>query len=565
MSRPAAWLASILLLVPAQALTGAAPQAAPAQAPPLLRVTTHLVQVNVVVHGKKGAPVLGLTQGDFEITDAGVPQQIATLSVESMLPSPPARGSTPVAALPPNVFTNEAVFGPATPRAVTVILLDGLNTPFADQAYARQQLIKFLHTLTPNDRVALYTLGRDLRILHDFTDDPLSLLDALVRHAPHTGPELALSNPVPANTGDREIDYFLDSANQTVADFEIIDRVRTTLDSLQAIARRVAAIPGRKNLVWISGGFPLDIGMDQMPLGGNAERRSFSDDVEQAARAVTAAQLAIYPVDARGPIANPRYSSSALTPKDIRLPAPGLSRAMEDVLDTQATMETLAQRTGGRAYYNTNDLTRAIRGAMNDATVTYLLGYYPTHNAWDGTFHVLKVRVRRADVQVRHRQGYFAFATPPRAEQTRRAALFDAAKTPLDATGIAVTARLAPDVPAKGSLRLLLVIEPRHLTFEEKAGYWAGAVDVLLVQQAARGTNVTTTTETMRLNYARQGFQEVMTRGLMMVKDLNRAAAAYKLRVVVRDVASGNVGSVSIRTDTIQPLRPTAAQAADRK
>jgi hypothetical protein len=69
----------------------------------------------------------------------------------------------------------------------------------------------------------------------------------------------------------------------------------------------------------------------------------------------------------------------------------------------------------------------------------------------------------------------------------------------------------------------------------------------------------------MRLNYARQGFQEVMTRGLMMVKDLNRAAAAYKLRVVVRDVASGNVCSVSVRTDTIQPLRPTAAQAADRK
>jgi hypothetical protein len=238
---------------------------------------------------------------------------------------------------------------------------------------------------------------------------------------------------------------------------------------------------------------------------------------------------------------------------------------MEDILDTHATMETLAQRTGGRAYYNSNDLTEAIRGAIDDAKVTYLLGYYPTHDTWDGTFPVLKVRVKRAGVHVRHRQGYFAFATPPRTEQTRRAALIEAARSPLDATGIAVTARFAPDVPAKGSLRMLLVIEPRHLTFEEKAGYWAGAVDVLLVQQAARGTNVTTTTETMRLNYARQGFQEVMTRGLMMVKDLNRAAAAYKLRVVVRDVASGNVGSVSIRTDTIQPRRPTAAQAADRK
>jgi VWFA-related protein len=539
--------------------------AAPAQAPPVLRVTTRLVQVNVVVHGKKGAPVLGLTQGDFEITDDGIPQQIATLSVESMLSPPPARGARPVAALPPNLFTNEKVFGPARPKAITVILLDGLNTSFADQAYARQQLIKFLRTLRPDDRVALYTLGRGLRILHDFTDDHVSLLDVLGRHNPHTGPELALSNPAPANTGDSEIDSFLDAANQTVADFEVIDRVRTTLDGIQAIARRVAAIPGRKNLVWISGGFPFDIGLDQMTLGGNAERRSFSDDVEQAARAVTAAQLAIYPVDARGPMTDPRLSASALTPKDIREPAPGYSRAMEDILDTQATMQTLAQRTGGRAYYNSNDLTEAIRGAIDDARVTYVLGYYPTHDDWDGTFHALKVRVKRAGVHVRHRQGYFAFATPPRTEQSRRAALIEAGRSPLDATGIAVTVRLAPDVPARGSLRMLLVIEPRHLTFEQRAGHWTGAVDVLLVQQAAPGMNVTVTPDTVRLEYASEGFQQVMTRGLVMVKDVDRAGAAYRLRVVVRDVASGNVGSVSIRTDTIQPLQPAAAPAADKK
>jgi len=563
LTRAAAWCCSGLLLVPVHAGATGTRQAAPAQAPPVLRVTTRLVQVNVVVHSKNGAPVVGLAKDDFEITDAGVRQQIATLSVESMLPPLPAPGASPAAALPPNVFTNEAYFNPVTPRAITVILLDGLNTPVADQAYAREQLIRFLHTLTPDDRVALYSLGGNLRILHDFTDDPMALLDALVRHKPHIGPELALSNPVPANTGDSEIDAFLDSANQTVADFEIIDRVRTTLDGLQAIARRVAAIPGRKNLVWISGGFPLDIGVDQMPLGGNAERRSFSDDVEQAARAITAAELAIYPVAARGPMTNPDLSASALTPKDIRQPVPGLSRAMEDILDTHATMQTLAQRTGGRAYYNSNDLTGAIRGAMDDAKVTYLLGYYPTHDAWDGTFHVLKVRVKRAGVQVRHRQGYFAFATPARTEQTRRAALLEAARSPLDATGIAVTARLAPDVPAKGSLRMLLVIEPRHLTFEEKAGHWAGAVDVLLMQQAAPGTDVTVTNDTMRLDYAREGFQEVMTRGLIMVKDFDRAAAAYKLRVVVRDVASGNVGSVSIRTDTTQPRQPAAA--ADRK
>jgi hypothetical protein len=72
-TRAAAWFCSALVLATVSAQTTVAPQAAPAQALPLLRATTRLVQVSVVVHDKKGEPVLGLTKDDFDITDAGVP------------------------------------------------------------------------------------------------------------------------------------------------------------------------------------------------------------------------------------------------------------------------------------------------------------------------------------------------------------------------------------------------------------------------------------------------------------------------------------------------------------
>ncbi len=556
LTRAAACFCSALLLAPVSA-QNATPQPAP-----VLRVTTRLVQVNVVVHGKKNEPVLGLTKDDFEVTDAGVPQQVATLAVESMLAPPPAPGAKPLPPLPPNVFTNLALFKPATPKAITVILMDGLNTPFADQAYARQQLIKFLHTLTSDDRVALYTLGRDIRILHDFTDDHMSLLKALDKHKNHIGPELADSNPAESNTGNDDLDSFLDGANQKIADFQNISRVRTTLQGLEAIAQHLSALPGRKNLVWISGGFPLDIGMDSMSIDSTAERRTFTDETERAARALTSAQLAIYPVDARGLMTDPGFAASTPTPKNVTRPPQGPSAAMRNIQKTHDSMEMIAKRTGGKAYYNSNDLKGAIRGAIDDAKVTYIVGYYPTHNTWDGKFHELKVRVKRSGVNVRHRLGYFAFAEQPRTETSRRAALMEAAWSPLDATNIAVSARLAPDVPKKGNLRVLMVIEPRQITFEQKDDHWTGLVDVLFVQQPASDKGTTVTNEVWNLNFTKERYIDTMKRGMIMVKDLDFAAAAYKLKVVVRDAASGNVGSINVRTDKLQPVPPAPAKPA---
>src|ERR1044071_1813247 len=123
-----------------------------AQPSPAIKVTTHLVQVNVVVHGRKNEPAADLTKNDFTIFDNGRPQQIATFAMESSRPADPKQ---PNLVLPPNTFTNRIEVRPATPKAVTVILLDMLNTRFEDQTYAKKQLIEFLQQLNPEDSVAL--------------------------------------------------------------------------------------------------------------------------------------------------------------------------------------------------------------------------------------------------------------------------------------------------------------------------------------------------------------------------------------------------------------------------
>jgi len=136
----------------------------------MVKVSTRLVQASVVVEDKHGNPVTGLKKEDFTLLDDKQPQTISVFSVTTnRIPS------TPSPPTPPDTFTNRISGSRDVPSNVAVILLDGLNTEFTDQAFARQQVIKFLLQIEPQDRVALYTLGNELQILHDFTGDCLDL------------------------------------------------------------------------------------------------------------------------------------------------------------------------------------------------------------------------------------------------------------------------------------------------------------------------------------------------------------------------------------------------------
>src|SRR5258708_2538405 len=158
---------------------------------PVLRVTTRLVQVNVVVHDKHGEPVAGLTKDDFTLYEKGKERKIAFFSmVEGQKPQKLGRDTQ----LPPNLFSNRIKRAEA-PTSATVILLDALNTKFEDQAYAKAQLIKFLQKVQPQDRVAIYLMTRRLIILQDFTSDPHHLLKALARYRASPSAVLDAADP----------------------------------------------------------------------------------------------------------------------------------------------------------------------------------------------------------------------------------------------------------------------------------------------------------------------------------------------------------------------------------
>jgi VWFA-related protein len=504
---------------------------------PILRVTTRLVQVSVVAHDKRGQPVAGLTKDDFTLYEKGKPRKIAFFSVvEGNKFLKVAAGAQP----PPNLFSNR-VKGAETATSATVILFDALNTRFEDQVYAKAELIKFLETLRPEDRAAIYLLTGKLIILQDFTNEPEHLLKALVRYRAHSA-----GAPLDSASSD-DMDRFLQNTVWGESEMFGVRRVEWTLKAMELIAEHVAGVPGRKNLIWFSAGFPLSLGFGLEPgqeRRSNSpaqEQRIFGPEVEHATRALNNAGVAIYPVDARGLVGIPEsmQASSRGTLRQIGLET--MSPPYHD------TMRALADQTGGRAFYNTNDLEAATRTAFDDSAISYTLGYYADADDFDSKYHPFKVGVNRQGLDLRYRKGFVARPEVMATGKQSNTDIDDALRSPLEATGIGINVRIDPiDQPKPGTTRMLIQIAQDSIRLEAKEDRTVGVIDVVVTQYAPNGRSLARTNETLNLNLSREDYERVMQSGIVLTETLEPNAEAYQYRVVVYDRSTGRVGSIFV-------------------
>ena len=333
---------------------------------------------------------MGLTKDDFTITEGGQQQKINYFTEQSNENlTLTASKSAPA----PNTFSNRYEQKANAPTSATVILLDTRNTRAMDMAFARKQVDTFLNELQPQDRVALYVLGSKLRILHDFTQDSASIIRALGTDPNVDDFRIGASEPDAADTGDGNMDAAVSAANGRAAEFYMNNRVEQTALAIKIIADHLKGLPGRKNLVWVSAAFPIDILTAQGPTPQSPERTgsgggewlpaiadsrastSYTDQIEDATRALNSAIVAVYPVDARGLIGNPINVNQA-GPRGRGAARPNTASPFP-ARQNFDTMNTFAERTGGKAFYNTNDIHGAVRKAIDDSSVTYVLGLLP--------------------------------------------------------------------------------------------------------------------------------------------------------------------------------------------
>jgi len=513
---------------------------------PVFRSGVKLVETTVVVHDRSDKPVADLTASDFRIFEDGKEQKIEFFAVDG---APSADKSVRSFPLPANVFTNR--IEQRTGGGVTVILFDRLNSTFDDQKRARDQILNYLAKLQPGDRVALYVLESDaITVLHDFTSDTARLIAAAKKYAGTTSIELDRSQEEKQSmpsTGladvDAETDAWLQHTMEVVQEAYLRRRVQLTTDAIEGIANHLAGTPGRKNLIWVSGAFPFVI---PDPLMGP---QVMSQPVNRATRAVNAADIAIYPVDIRGlmgAFVNPA-TVSATTERSAR-PISGQQAGQQftslaTVAPSQDTMRDFAAKTGGRVFVNTNAIGDAVRRAMDDSRIAYVLGYYAPRT--DDKFHEINVKVNRGGLDVRHRKGYLALSPPKPADaKTRLTALDRIMQSPVAASSVELMAQVDLSTTDEASVRIR--IHPDSLTWVQQKDVREGAIDIVIAQSEPDGKYYKVKETTVNLSADAERYQAMQAEGFTLSSTVKLRPAAYRLHVIVSDVASQAVGSLII-------------------
>jgi VWFA-related protein len=410
-----------------------------------LKVSSRAVLVDVLVTDKSGNPIKGLKQKDFAVLEDGKQQSLAYF--EEHTADDLARRSQKLEfpSLPPNTFSNYSPL--PTPPAVNVLLLDALNTPADDQMWLRRSAQRYLKTLKPGSRLAIFTMGMRLSFVEGFSDDPALLAMALgYRKFDKAEAAVLLQSMGELNSLNSIIALMVAQENQgpnspvpavspeSVAGFQSFlqetrygqdsDREYKTLDDLNQLATFLGGFPGRKNVIWLSGAFPVE-------LFGQTDMR-FDDSIKTTINLLSAARVAIYPVDARGTTVQQYYTAENVLDPTITngaqlLGAPpgasanppnagqsqggfsgGLLNETEKRGNSNSTMDMLAEQTGGRAFYNQNDLTGIIGKVIGSSEDFYTLSYTPSNANMNGAFRNIAVKAGNGNYKLSYRHGYFA-------------------------------------------------------------------------------------------------------------------------------------------------------------
>jgi VWFA-related protein len=391
---------------------------------PVLHANTQLVVVDVIVEDKDGHPVHGFRREDFTLTESKQPQIVSYFEKHSAQEH--AASGPELPPMPPGTFTD---YTPVPPDgALNILLLDTLNTPMADQSYVCTELQQYVKKTKPGTRIAIFGLSQRLFLLQGFSSDPQILKDAIEHKltprassllddavgsgtTPDAPSDLAASAMAGIDDGGGAAGIIVSSMQQFEArqnTFQTQLRVQYTLDAFNALAHYLSAFPGRKNLIWFSGSFPINILPDPGLNNPFAVMEDNNPEFRETISLFSRAQVAVYPVDARALRADPTFSA-AVSKSD---PFGKRSAAFYTAQDSEhMTMSQLAEDTGGKVFYNTNDLASAVKRAIESGSNYYTLSYSPTNKNENGMYREIRVALNgnlaAAGYSLTYRHGYY--------------------------------------------------------------------------------------------------------------------------------------------------------------
>jgi VWFA-related protein len=563
-----------------------------------MRVSSRLVDVNVVALDKKGRPITDLKPGELEIYDNGVKQDIRFFSRADSGASNES-AAQPVATPKELTFSNRARDAKAGSNTV-VLLLDASNLAYPDLADARQQMLHFLQTLQQNERVALYVSRyHGFQVLVEPTTDHAMVATHLANWKPSPQDMANAQDEEQRNRQQVETvhspedllsvngNYTMDSFTQSEAmDAKLREMGNNpgpnALSILVDVAHHLAVVPGHKSLVWVTSDNAL---ADWNKLSVTIEKgaRYIEPVALRTQEAMNNAHVSVYPLDAsrleaavisptmgnRNVELTPTFQRAsgigAITEAQIEGPEATAGQDMnpynrnrdfggngrltaqmqQDMHPIQGVFREVAEATGGRALRRSNNMIGQLNGVVDDGHATYLASFSPKQPA-DGQYHVLTVKLAgRKDVTLRYRTGYKYDKEPTSLKERFTQALWQ----PADASEIAVSTKPVTDA-AGNALRV--TVAGADLDLAEQSALWTGKVDIFLVRRDEEGLHAKVSGMTVGLKLKPATYQRALTEGLTFDERLESIPGKGSLRVVVVDVNSGRIGSVTVPSEALE-------------
>ena len=525
----------------------------PAPTAPTLKVYSRETIVDVTVTDKNGSPIHGLTRDDFTIKEDGKPQSIQSFAEFGTQPlQPPPK-------LPPNVYTN--LQPPAASSATNILWFDFTNAapvlsiaccilplPSGDptlgpidlarstgwQKHAKEYAEQYVKEMQAGTRVAVFgtSFPYHLRVLQSVTSDP-ALLSAAIDTMRYD------TDGMVAKPAKEEWCAQQDRRN------------RMTLESLMQIAADLAQIKGRKNLLWYSA--RIRSLTDQHP---DPCLTNLFPEVQKAYGRLAAARVTVYPISVRGVEENNQDKA-------------------EDILG----LETVAEATGGKAYYNSNDLADLTAKAMHDGSDYYTLSYVPPGTVYDGRHHTIKVEVAdHPGLQLTYRDEYYA-EDPTTDALGRKVKTVSPMQTALmrgalDATQILFRVKVVESpgteasLPASNQPDAKLMKPPyRHYSLDylidvhgidfatSPDGNYRSAFEYAVrVYNADSDQVLNSISTTVKPILPPTVYRSMLSGGANANQEIDVPATGnYILRIAVHDLTSDRVGAIEIPTTSIAP------------
>ncbi len=538
--------------------------------PTTFKVNVKLVVVRAVVRDSQGHAVGNLRKEDFQVFDKGKPQVITQFEVEQPGALATKANQTSVEetgiarTAPPNI---------ALPERFFAFMFDDIHIEFGDLARVQAAAERYLATLRPTDRAAIFTTSGLITL--DYTDDRAKLRDTLLSITPH---------PVTGDRGDcpdigyYQADRILNKNDLTALQLAVQEAAgclqtdlsgaplgdpaplataaaraalsagdyesRMALADLDRAVRSVSQKPGQRSVVLVSPGFITP-----------TLEYEFYELVDRAVRE----RVVINTLDARGLYGFIPYGDASHQPSS-RLgaghgPPPGKTLIQSAAAAAQDDLlMSLANITGGFFFHNNNDFDEGFRRAAQPPEYTYVLAFTPQNLKADGHFHPLKVQlVKPNKLSVQARQGYFApkkFTSPDeQAQEEIREAMYS--QEEIHNLPVSLKTQFFKSADSDAKIFVLAHVDVQHLHFRKADGR---NVDVLTCVSALfnrNGNFIEGTEKTVTMHLKDETLRNKLANGITLKSSFDVKPGNYIVRLVVRDsegqLLTAENGTIEIR------------------